>query len=98
MANWYCVTEGFPANRVPVIGLVGVERHYKTGDILRRKYFCVVRRHEDRPTRRRGLQDWEIYIGNEWHCLIGEYRTKNYSEYVTVTHWAEIPPIPEGLL
>lgn len=98
MANWYCVTEGFPANRVPVIGLVGVERHYKTGDILRRKYFCVVRRHEGwRPTRRRGWQNWEIY-NDGWMDLLSERRTKNFMEYTTVTHWAEIPPIPEGLL
>lgn len=98
MANWYCVNDGFPANRVPVIGLVGVERHYKTGDITRWKYFCVVRRHEGLPTRRRGWQNWDIYIGSGWHYLIGEQRTKNFMEYTTVTHWAEIPPIPEGLL
>ena len=57
-----------------------------------------MRRHEGWPTRRRGWQNWEIYIGSGWHDLIGEQRTKNFTEYTIVTHWAEIPPIPEGLL
>lgn len=98
MANWYCVTDGFPANRVPVIGIIERQRHYKTGEIIILKEIRAVKWEECCHTRQRGWQNWYIYKGDRWRMLFAERRMKNFTEYVMVTHWAEIPPIPEGLL
>lgn len=98
MANWYCVTDGFPANRVPVIGVIERQRHYKNGEIINLKEIRAVKWEECCHTRQRGWQNWYIYKGDRWRMLFAERRMKNFTEYVTVTHWAEIPPIPEGLL
>lgn len=98
MANWYCVTEGFPASSIPVIGIIERQRFYKSGEIVRLKEIRAVIWEKCCHTRQRGWQNWYIYSGVGWRMLLSERRMKNFTEYCTVTHWAEIPPIPEGLL